>query len=126
MPGISSGLTPKIMMLHSDLSATTTIPVCKFNAIHTVTDWYWIVQTALSTNSSTTHARMRVFDGATTGSGTATAVTRSGTWTAFTGATVGTNYSFAANDWCLNRYCEAGTVAVGTWAFEALAVQGNV
>lgn len=121
-----SGFTPKLVTLHNDLSATTTIPVCKFDTIHTVVDWFWIAQTALSTNNSTTHARMRVYDGATTGNGTATAVTRSGTWTAFTGVTNGTNYTYAANDWMLNRYCETGTVAIGTWMFQANAVQGNV
>jgi hypothetical protein len=126
MPGISSGLDPKILALHSDLSATTVVPVCKFPSIHTMLDAFWIFQTAMTTNTSTTHARVRVIDGATTGSGTANAGLRSGTWVAYTGATIGTNYTFAANDWALCRYSEAGTVALGTWAQVIHCVNGNV
>ena len=128
MAGQFSGLTPALISFATQITAAgaTVSPVVKFPTIHTIVDTFWCVQTAISTNDSTTHMRVRVLDGGTTGSGTTSAVNRSGTWTAYTGVTIGTNYEFAANDWALSRYSEAGTVAAGAWAQVMHVVNGSM
>ena len=126
MPGLSSGLSPIIVAIRTSQTATDTAPVCKFPIIHTMTDSFVNASTTFTTNTSTTHARIRLYDGATTGTGTATVITISSAWVADTQKANTTNYTFAANDWAMLRYCEAGTVELNQWGFVLWAVAGNV
>ena len=122
-----SGLTPKLVRIASDTSATGVVPGVKFPTVHTMTDSFYITQGALTTNTSTTHLRFRIFNGKTTGNQTtATAGLNSAVRVAMTQQTLGTNYTFSANHWIVVRYSEAGTVAVGPWAVVAYCVDGNV
>lgn len=132
MPGISSGLSPKIISLNTDLSADTNIPVCKFPTVHTVTDTFAISQSAL-TGNTTDFATIKMLDGKTTGNRTlniASTTYRIGgasvSWVAYTAKTNGTNYTFSANHWLVSRNSEDGTVALGTFTTCYWAVEGNV
>ena len=127
MPGLSSGLSPKLVVVQSDTSATGVVPGVKFDSIHTLTDSFYITQGALSTNTSTTHQRFAIFNGQSTGNGTtATSGLNSAARVAMTQQTRGTNYEFGANDWFVVRYSEAGTVAVGPWCVQGFCIQGTV
>lgn len=128
MPGLSTGLAPVMVTAGAAFAvdgATENIGIAKMPILHTMTDWFIHPADAMSTNSSTTHMRFRVYDGATTGTGTASAGNISATWTADTARSNGTNYTFAANDWLVLRYCETGTVNV-QWGFCGWLVGGNV
>ena len=126
MPGLSTGLAPNVFSVSRNQTATDTAGICKFPIQYTLTDSFGIFSTALTTNNSTTHARFRLYDGATTGTGTATVITISNTWVADSQRSNGTNYTFAANDWAQLRYSETGTVALGEWSFVVWAVGGTV
>jgi hypothetical protein len=132
MPGISTGLSPKIVTVNSDLSADTNIIVCKFPTLHTVTDAFYMFQTAL-TGTSTDFVTMRMINGKTTGNQTTNLAVagyavggKSVSWSAYTAKTTGTNYTFSANHWLVTRYSEDGTAALGNWAATYWAVEGTV
>ena len=127
-----SGLTPFIVGVNSDLSADTNIPVCKFPNVSTMTDFFFIPQSAL-TGTSTDFATIRPLNGKTTGNQTtnlAVASYKMGgasvSWSAYTAKTVGTNYTYSANHWSVLRYSEDGTVAFGTETYCQWLVTGNV
>lgn len=128
MAGQFSGLTPLIISTTQDLSATTNVPMCKFDSVYTLTDAFYIAQTAITTNT-TDLLRFRILNGKTTGNATTAAngvVGATGNWVAYTGRTSGTNYTFSANHWMVVRYSETGTVAAGVWSASCWLVQGNV
>lgn len=129
MPGISTGLSPKVLFWKEEdwsVNDRAFAAIVKFPTLHTVTDYFAIAQTALSTNNSTTHHRVALQDGGTTGSRTTTIGTISAAWTAYTANTRGTNYTFSANEYLRVAMSEAGTVDMGQIAFGVWAVEGNV
>lgn len=133
MPGTFSGLTPRIQTVNNEATADIAgAPVCKFPAVHTVTDAFYIALNAL-TGTSTDFATFRMLNGKTTGNATtnlANAAYDAGgasvSWTALTAKTVTTNYTYSANHWLVTRYSEDGTVALGEWTACYWAVSGNV
>ena len=132
MPGLSSGLAPVIVNVNTDLSADTLIPVCKFPIVHTITDHFYIPQSAI-TGNTTDFATMTMVNGKTTGNqttGYAVAAQQTGgksvSWSAYTAKTNASNYTFSANHWLVWRTSEDGTVAFGTLTACYWAVAGNV
>lgn len=132
MPGLSTGLSPKIINVNTDLSADTYIPVCKFDTTHAVTNSFYIPQSAL-TGNTTDFATMTLINGKTTGNqtnGLGTAGRQVGgksvSWVAYTAKTNGTDVEFSANQWLVWRTSEDGTVALGTLTGCWWAVQGTV
>ena len=129
MPGMSTGLAPLPVFAEFDdpsLDDRIFRPLCKWPTVTTVTDFFAISETALTTENSTTHMRVVFQDGNTTGNGTTAIGVITGAWVAYTGRTRGTNYSFAVNDWARVAHSEAGTVNNGQSAWGAYAVQGNI
>ena len=132
MPGLSTGLSPKIQNVNTDLSADTRIPVCKFDTTHVVTDAFYIPQSAI-TGNTTDFATMTKMNGKTTGNqtlGIATAAYQVGgksvSWAAYTAKAHTTDHTYTANQWLVWRTSEDGTVALGTLSACFWAVQGTV
>lgn len=132
MPGLSTGLSPKIINCNNDAVADLNVPVCKFPTAHTVIDAFYIKSNALAA-STTIFVTFRMLDGATTGNGTTNIAVagyavggKSVAWSTYVAKTTGTNYSFAANDWLVMRYSEDGTVTDSTMCGVYHAVEGTV
>lgn len=132
MPGISSGLSPKIISVNTDATADLNVPVCKFPTVHTVVDAFYIKSNNLAA-SSTIFITMRMLNGKTTGNQTTNLAVagyavggKSVAWTTYTAKTTGTNYTFSANHWLVMRYSEDGTVTDSTMTGCWHAVEGNV
>ena len=124
-----SGLTPKILSWYAEdwsVNDRAMAAVAKFDTAHTVTDFFGICQTALTTENSTTHLRLVIQDGGTTGSGTGAIVVINGAWVAFTARTSATNYTLAANEYLRIGFSEAGTVDAGSTVACVWVVQGNI
>src|SRR3990172_1653149 len=100
--------------------------IMKFPSVHTVTDFFGICQTAMTTDNSTTGLKLVIQDGATTGSGTTAVGVIGTTWVAYTARTRGTNYTFAANDYIRVAWSEIGTVDAGSTVTCIWSVNGNV
>ena len=132
MPGISSGLDPKLIYIGSLATADAYLPGVKFPSVHTVVDAFYIITGSLTANT-TDFLTYRMINGKTTGNQTTNLAVAayaeggaSSAWTTMTARNNATNYTFSANHWIVTRYSEDGTVAVGEWVACYHAVNGNV
>lgn len=124
-----SGLTEN-MVFHNqnDWSASDRefVPLCKVPRTGTVTDFWAIGQTALTTNTTGNHIRVVFQNGKTTGNQTTAIGVISSAWVAYTGKTRGTNYTLSANHWLRCAFSEAGTQDMSQTSAGAWIIYGNV
>ena len=133
MPGLSTGLSPKIIRANiENLSVDQYLPICKFDTTHVVTDAFYIPESAI-TGNTTDWVTMTAINGKTTGNQTtnlATAANQVGgksvSWSAYTAKTNGTNITYSANHWLVWRSSEDGTIDLNIVGACFWAVQGTV